>query len=364
MKIVFFVHSLISDWNNGNAHFLRGIVSELKRRNHSVIVYEPVDSWSAGNLVECEGYNEIVNFHLYYPLLCSFKYNIINFDLDRALDNADLVIVHEWNTPEIVSRIGLHKKTYKKYVLLFHDTHHRTITAPEVMAGYDLRNYDGVLAFGEKIRLIYLKNGWVQRAWTWHEAADTSVFKPVKYTGLKEDLVWIGNWGDEERSRELCEFFFEPVKKLKLKCSAYGVRFPQSAIDLLSRCGINYHGWLPNYRVPEIFSKFKLTVHIPRQPYVNMLSGIPTIRPFEALACGIPLVCSPWNDCDGLFRAGKDYLVANNGTEMEKHIKMLLNDSAFADEIVLNGLQTVISRHTCAHRVNELLEIVCSIKPS
>lgn len=362
MKVVFFVHSLISDWNNGNAHFLRGIISELKRRNHLVDVYEPIDSWSVKNLVECEGYNEIINFYLYYPFLYSYRYNIINFNFDKALDNADLVIVHEWNTPEIVNRIGLHKKNCGKYTLLFHDTHHRTITASEAMAVYDLRNYDGVLAFGEKIRSVYLEKGWAQRAWTWHEAADTSVFKPIKNTGLKKDMVWIGNWGDEERSRELSEFFFEPAKNLRLKCSVYGVRFPKSAIDLLLQYGINYHGWLPNYMVPEIFSKFKLTVHIPRQPYVKVLSGIPTIRPFEALACGIPLVSSPWNDCDGLFREGKDYLVANNSSEMEKHIKMLLNDTAYADELISNGLQTILSGHTCVHRVNELLEIVSSIK--
>jgi spore maturation protein CgeB len=41
------------------------------------------------------------------------------------------------------------------------------------MAAYDLRHYDGVLAFGSIIRDRYLQKGWTQRAWTWHEAADT-----------------------------------------------------------------------------------------------------------------------------------------------------------------------------------------------
>ncbi|HLV30488.1 MAG TPA: glycosyltransferase [Chitinispirillaceae bacterium] len=358
MRIILFVQSLISDWNHGNAHFLRGVVSELIRRNHDVKVYEPFDSWSLKNLVRFEGYRVIDEFHDYYPDLYSIRYHSEDINIDMILDNADLVIVHEWNDPSIVKRIGFHRKNNPGYILFFHDTHHRVVTDPYTMAGYDLRYYDGVLAFGEKIRSIYLENGWIQRAWTWHEAADTNIFKPIKNTDKKKDLVWIGNWGDEERSNELREFLFEPARNLALKCSVYGVRFPKNAIDLLYSYGIEHCGWLPNYSVPQIFSEHLLTIHVPRKPYVKLLSGIPTIRPFEAMACGIPLVCSPWDDCEGLFRKGRDYLVANNGIEMEKIIKALINDREFANEIAFNGFETVMQKHTCVHRVNELFKII------
>lgn len=46
MRVVFFVHSLLSDWNHGNAHFLRGVVSELISRGYDVVLYEPRDAWS------------------------------------------------------------------------------------------------------------------------------------------------------------------------------------------------------------------------------------------------------------------------------------------------------------------------------
>ncbi len=51
MKIVLFYHSLLSDWNHGNAHFLRGIVQELKVRGHEVLVFEPENAWSRQNLI-------------------------------------------------------------------------------------------------------------------------------------------------------------------------------------------------------------------------------------------------------------------------------------------------------------------------
>ena len=118
-----------------------------------------------------------------------------------------------------------------------------------------------------------------------------------------------------------------------------------------------YNGWVPNYRVPEVFARFKMTVHIPRQPYVKALPGIPTIRIFEALACGIPLVCSPWHDVEGLFNPGKDYLVVHNGDEMAAQMRFLLNEPAAAQELADHGLRTLRSAHTCAHRTDELLRI-------
>ncbi|MBA2602322.1 MAG: glycosyltransferase, partial [Acidobacteria bacterium] len=51
MRIVLFCHSLVSDWNHGNAHFLRGIVAELLDRGHEVRVYEPEDGWSREQLL-------------------------------------------------------------------------------------------------------------------------------------------------------------------------------------------------------------------------------------------------------------------------------------------------------------------------
>ena len=51
MRIVGFYHSLVSDWNHGNAHFLRGVVRELLARGHDVRIYEPADGWSRENLL-------------------------------------------------------------------------------------------------------------------------------------------------------------------------------------------------------------------------------------------------------------------------------------------------------------------------
>jgi len=363
MRVVCFYHSLVSDWNHGNAHFLRGICTELLALGHAVDVYEPLDAWSVASLVAEHGNAPLQGFARAYPALHSRRYDPGTLDLDTALDQAYLVLVHEWNDHTIVKRIGQHRHANHHYRLLFHDTHHRCITDPAGMAAYDLRHYDGVLAFGSVIRDHYLQRGWARRAWTWHEAADVRVFHPIEGARREGDLVWVGNWGDDERTAELQEFLLEPVRSLKLRARVYGVRYPAEALKKLADAGISYGGWLPNYEAPAVFARYGVTVHVPRRPYTQALPGIPTIRVFEALACGIPLVSAPWDDCEGLFEPGADYLVARDGTQMRRHLRDVLNDPQLASALAGHGRRTILARHTCEHRVRELIGIYAELAP-
>lgn len=363
MRFVLFCHSIFSDWNNGNAHFLRGIVRELLARGHEVSVYEPGRGWSRRNLALEEDSYGAADFRRWFPGLHPAVYELESLDLDEVLDGAEVVLVHEWNEPALVRRIGSHRAAGGTYLLFFHDTHHRSASEPEAMAAYELDGYDGVLAFGEVIREIYLRLGWARRAWTWHEAADSRLFKPTE-AARQHDLVWIGNWGDEERSEELHEFLLGPIRKLRLSAVLFGVRYPPEALAAVRASGGRYRGWLANHLVPGVFAGAGLTIHVPRRPYVKRLPGIPTIRVFEALACGVPLVCTPWEDSEGLFRPGEDYLQAATGREMTEAIRLLLADRQRAAALARCGLQTIRNRHTCGHRVDELLAICRSLRPS
>jgi len=362
MRIVLFCHSLVSDWNHGNAHFLRGVVSELLARGHTVKVYEPADGWSRSQLLTDAGPSAIEAFHRAYPMLSSEAVDLQTLPLDEALDDADLVIVHEWNPHALVAAVGRHHARSRRYVLLFHDTHHRSVTEPGEMARYDLHLYDGVLAFGEVIRQRYLALGWARRAWTWHEAADTRVFRPLPAPGDPADLIWIGNWGDDERTAELRAYLIEPARDLRLDTTVYGVRYPDAARDELARAGIRYRGWIANHEAPAAYAGHLMTVHVPRRPYVQSLPGIPTIRVFEALACGIPLVSVEWPDAEGLFTPGDDFLVAANPARMRRHLVALREDAHLRRHLREHGLATIHRRHTCAHRVDELLDIVRQVR--
>lgn len=357
LRFVYFSHSLISDWNHGNAHFLRGVVSELLALGHEARVLEPLRGWSMENLRRERGEAAIDAFNQAFPRLRSTFYDPATLDLDRALEGADVVIVHEWNPPELIARLGRHRARTGGFKLLFHDTHHRVVSAPQEMRALDLSSYDGVLAFGEALGRRYEQLEHVPRAWVWHEAADTRVFRPMPGLEKPLDLVWVGNWGDGERSRELMEYLIHPVRDLGLRARIYGVRYPAQATRALAEAGIEYGGWVANFRVPALFACSRLTVHVPRRFYREQLPGIPTIRMFEALACRMPLVTAPWEDSEKLFTPGRDYLVAQDGAQMRRCLGRLLQDPAFAQEIAEHGYRTVLRRHTCAHRVQELLGI-------
>jgi spore maturation protein CgeB len=361
VRVALFCHSLRSDWNHGNAHFLRGLTAELVQRGHPVDVWEPRGAWSVAQLVAEHGSGALERFRAVYPEVTPRVYEPGELDLEAALDGVDLVLVHEWNEPALVAALGAARAAGGRFRLLFHDTHHRSVTDRAAMAAYDLSGYDGVLAFGRVIKELYLRARWTRRAYTFHEAADARVFAPrdLDKTG---DLVWIGNWGDDERSAELGELLLRPVRALGLRATVHGVRYPEEARRALAAAGIAYAGWLPNFEVPAAFARHRVTVHVPRRPYVRALPGIPTIRPFEALACGIPLVCSAWDDAEGLFTPGQDYLVARDGAEMTRALRLLLAEPARAAALAAHGRRTVLARHTCAHRAEQLLAIAAELE--
>ena len=360
MRIVYFTHSLRSCWNHGNAHFLRGVLRELAALGHDVIAYEPDHSWSLENLLRDHGEAGLQAFHASYPDLSPLTYSA-DADLAAMTEGADLVIVHEWSERDLVASLGALRRRGHVPLLLFHDTHHRAVSLPEEIDAYDLRFYDGILAFGRTLARAYDARGWQGRTFVWHEAADTRLFRPPATEGRREGLVWIGNWGDGERTLELETFLLAAARDAGLPLEIFGVRYPPDALALLQRYGVAYKGWLANAAAPDVFARHLATVHVPRRFYVDRLPGIPTIRVFEALACGIPLVCSPWSDDEHLFAPGEDYLVAETGAEMTAHLRALAGDAGLRASLAAHGRATVEARHTCAHRADELVAIAAAL---
>ena len=364
-KIAYFTHSLRSDWNNGNAHFLRGLLRELGRMGHDVTVYEPAQGWSYEHLLqEAAGQNSIDTFATTFPDLTVRLYDETDPQwgdlLRRELQGTDTVILHEWNTSTLIETMLLLRDDLR-FRCLFHDTHHRASSSPASIRTLRVHEFDGVLAFGDALTAIYQRQFGIERCWTLHEAADTSVFYP-REAEATTDLVWVGNWGDGERSAELREFLVGPVAEMHarsadFRATIYGVRYPEDGLAALREASIRYGGYLPNLSAPAVYASARITMHVPRQQYAGAMTGIPTIRVFEALASGIPLISAPWQDTEELFRPG-DFLRVRNRAEAAAAMGGLLANADMAEEQIERGLATVLARHTCAHRAAQLTGIV------
>src|SRR5205823_4597317 len=124
--------------------------------------------------------------------------------------------------------------------------------------------------------------------------------------------------------------------------------YPAEALKRLAKSNIKFRGYLPNLRAPKMYAHSKISLHVPRKFYANGLSGVPTIRVFEALAAGSPLVCAPWHDAEGLFRPGQDYVCVPDSQAMVAELRHLLRDDAARQQLAANGLQNIQARHTCA----------------
>ena len=362
LDIRYFAHSWVSDWNHGNAHFLRGLARELGKMGHLVRCYEGLGSWSLTNLIRNEGERAIAaidEFRRAYPELDVRFYEpsqrLTEF-MNQELRQADVVIFHEWNDPAVVAAV-LTARQKLGFRLLLHDTHHRSYTDPGSVLKMQVHLFDGVIAYGEVIRKIYSDRLGVERTWTMHEAADVDRFHPIDCPRTT-DVLWIGNWGDEERTQEFHEYLVGPAKALSdYRFTAFGVRYPEEARKLLEETGIEYRGYLPNLETPRAYAGSALSLHIPRRQYSNGLSGIPTIRMFEAMACGATLVCSPWMDVEGLFCSEEDYVTVQSGDEMKSAITGLLGDAERRQQIGRRALERIRRRHTCAHRAEQLTSI-------
>src|SRR3569833_2303850 len=242
-RIAYLAHALRSDWNNGNAHFLRGLLRSMQAMGHDVQAYEPVREWSINNLrSEERGERSLEQFTETYPDLRVITYGAPS-GADEAywrgeLKDVDVVILHEWNPPGF-AKLLLEVREQVGFKLLFHDTHHRASSSPEQISLIGTDKFDGVLAFGEALRTIYRDRFNIPRVWTLHEAADTTVFRPQPDVSKGQDVVWIGNWGDDERSLEICQFLLRPVGVLRKHSFAiYGVRYPADALRALESAGV------------------------------------------------------------------------------------------------------------------------------
>lgn len=364
LRLAYFAHSFRSDWNNGNAHFLRGLMRAMVAMGHTVKLLEPASDWSIENLrAEAEGEKALTQFARIYPDLNVETYasqepdGLLCEHLRDILRDVDVVILHEWNPPAL-ARLLLRLRDDLNFQLLFHDTHHRASSSPQQIELFGLDRFDSILVFGEVLRTLYRERFDLTRVWTLHEAADVSVFHPQAIEKRTNDVVWIGNWGDEERSAEIQQFLLQPAASFAgaRRFLIYGVRYPLEGLDALAKAGVRYGGYLPNLEAPCVYGSSRLTVHIPRRQYSSAMPGIPTIRVFEALACGIPLVSAPWQDSEQLFREG-DFLFVTDGEHMKRALKNLLANHAEAQDQAARGLETVLARHTCDHRARELTQI-------
>jgi spore maturation protein CgeB len=331
----------------------------LQARGHHTVCYEQVDNWSLDNLLQVFP-TAIDEFREQFSDLAFERYTLdegLEGWLRRRLQDVDVALVHEWNDPRVIRLVARMCRELGVRAL-FHDTHYRVVLDATYRDSLALDQFDAILAYSPSLAERFRSLGFANVD-VLHEAADTTVFQPLDVP-KDTDVVFVGNYGDGDRSDELEDYVFAPRRSLPhLRYAVYGVRYPEAVLSRLRNgLDIDYRGWLRNVRVPHVYSAARVVLHVPRRQYVEMLPGTPTIRVFEALATGACLISLPWPDTDGLFEAGEDYVVARSASEMRDLIAWLTHDDAARERLGQHGRQTILARHTCGHRADQLLGLL------
>jgi spore maturation protein CgeB len=355
LQIGFVFQSYLADYNFGCAHFLRGLIRELISFGHSVEIFCPHHSWVLEQAVKSGGERVLAETLAAYPALKTTYFTKLA-DIEQRMARLDAVLVNEWMEDAICYSIGEWAASRNRPVVLYYDTHHRVVTATHELRAAGVHLFSAVLVLAESVKRAYERRNLAKRVIVFAEAVDERMFTPA--LRRKKSVIWIGNYGKQERGDSWLAALAEPASRYDIATSCYGVGYPDAAISLLKEAGVFMGGWLPNVRVPRIAAEFGWMLHFPREPYSEELAGVPNIRPFEAAGLGVPLVVisskpigSPFTPEEHylLFRSVEDYLGAVQ--DLSTHQDQLARMAQRARTLVLQG-------HRCRDRAERLVEIV------
>ena len=286
MRVILFCHSLVSDWNHGNAHFLRGVVQRAAGARPRRRGLRAARTAGASRTCVAEHGEPPLQraSRRAYPALAQPALRRATArsrrGAGRRRPGARARVERARAGRGASARIA---RPTRRYRLLFHDTHHRCGHRPgEHGRATTCATTTACSPSASVIRDLYLRAAaGRERAWTWHEAADTRVFQPAA-GARRARATWSGSaTGATTSARaELREFLIEPVRALRpararsTACATRSdaLRSAGERRHRLRRLAAELRG------AARSFARFRVTVHVPRRPYVEALPGIPTIR--------------------------------------------------------------------------------------
>jgi spore maturation protein CgeB len=344
MHIVILGLSITSSWGNGHATTYRALVRQLAARGHSVTFLERDVPWYAENrdMPNPPG----ARTHLYTSL----------DDLRHAhqvdVSDADLVIVGSY-VPEGIA-VGEWVTSTADGVTAFYDIDTPVTLAKLSNGGADyisrhlIPRYDLYLSFTGGPTLERLERDFgAPLARPLYCSVDTADYFPES-AAVRWDLGYLGTYSDD-RQPTLTELMLEPARSLNdRRFVVAGAQYPESIAwpDNVTR--ITH---LPPRDHREFYNRQRYTLNITRADMIRA-GWSPSVRLFEAAACGTPIVSDYWEGLEEFFEPGKDILIARSADDTETYLHEVPEDERVA--IGLRARERVLARHTAEHRAEEL----------
>lgn len=344
MRLVVLGLSITSSWGNGHATTYRGLLREFAARGHEVLFLERDVPWYASNR------------DLPRPPYCRTE---LYEDLDELkgrwaeeVRGADSVIVGSY-VPEGVA-VGEWVTATAGGVTAFYDIDTPVTLAKLERGDYEylspelIPRYGRYLSFtgGPTLRRLERELG-SPRALPLYCSFDPELYFP-EGAEQRWDLGYMGTYSDD-RQPPLDLLLKEPARRWR--DGRFVVAGPQYPSRLEWPANVERIDHLPPSEHRAFYNRQRFTLNITRADMIRA-GYSPSVRLFEAAACGMPIVSDWWDGLDAFFRPGEEILIARAPEDTLAALRELPEDERL--RIGENARRRVLREHTAAHRAEEL----------
>ena len=343
MKLVVLGLSLSSSWGNGHATTYRALLKAFAARGHDVLFLERDVPWYAAHR----------DFEQADWCRLEFYSDLAGLDRWRGeIVTADAVMVGSY-VPDGVE-VGRRVQAWARGAVAFYDIDTPVTLAklergdfeyldPEVIAGYDVYfSFTG----GPTLQRIEQQYG-SPAARALYCSADADIYRPVD-APRRWDLSYLGTYSDD-RQPTLERLLLEPARRApELKFVVAGPQYP-TAIDWPSNVERIEHVGPADH--PAFYAASRYTLNVTRQDMIAA-GWSPSVRLFEAAACGAPVISDVWEGLDALFEPEREIVLARSSDDVLAELRN--PDPARREAIAAAARARVLAAHTSEHRAREL----------
>jgi spore maturation protein CgeB len=342
MKLVFIGLSLSSSWGNGHATTYRSLLRGLAARGHDILFLERDQPWYACN-------RDLPEPDFCELVLYSSQKELTGFASELTAADAVIVGSYVHQGPEAIEWAA----SCSPRALCFYDID-TPVTVRQLASGgaeYLLPSnvpvFDLYLSFtgGPTLRVLESRYG-AKRAEALYCSVDAEAYRPTG-APIRWDLGYLGTYS-ADRQPALERLLLEPARRLPEK--RFAVVGPQYPSDIAWPANVERIPHLPPRDHPDFYAGCRWTLNITRRDMVEA-GWSPSVRLFEATACGTPVVSDPWDGLDAVFTPGKEILIARDA---ESVLSMLDMSDPHRSAVGVAGRTRTLRQHTGERRAIEL----------
>lgn len=344
LNIVILGLSITSSWGNGHATTYRGLTKELVRAGNRVTFLERDTSWYAAHRdVLSDAFGEIY----LYPDLAELKQRFAH-----PVANADAVIVGSY-VPEGCSVLRWALDTARGSVLFYDIDTPVTVAAleqgnEEYISAELLPCIDLYLSFTGGPLLDHIQRAFgVRRIAPYYCAVDPDVHYPEPGV-QKWDLGYLGTYS-ADRQPKLDFLLNQPARRLA--DHRFVVAGPQYPADIAWPLNVERIEHLPPEQHRGFYCGQRFTLNVTRADMVAA-GWSPSVRLFEAGACGVPIISDDWPGLDDLFKPDEEILIARDADQVASILVDMPEERR--RRIGAAARRRVLNEHTAACRAREL----------